>query len=94
MTLGTRFLARKTEEMETCLASMLHGPESKGIAEVGASRRPGLPNMKPSTGHVLYIEDDEDTRELVKYALGMSNYKVIAAAKLEDALRAGSDEPV
>src|SRR5258706_14803568 len=34
------------------------------IAEVGASHRPGLPNMKPSTGHVLYIEDDEDTREL------------------------------
>ncbi|MDX6501480.1 MAG: hypothetical protein QOG23_4740 [Blastocatellia bacterium] len=57
------------------------------IAEVGASHRPGLPNMKPSTGHVLYIEDDEDTRELVKYALGMSNYKVIAAANLEDALR-------
>lgn len=43
--------------------------------------------MKPSTGHVLYIEDDEDTRELVKCALGMSNYKVIAAANLEDALR-------
>jgi DNA-binding response OmpR family regulator len=43
--------------------------------------------MKPSTGHVLYIEDDPDTRELVKYALGMNNYKVIAAANLEDALR-------
>jgi DNA-binding response OmpR family regulator len=43
--------------------------------------------MKPSTGHILYIEDDEDTRELVKYAMAMNNYKVIAAANLEDALR-------
>src|SRR5258706_5737898 len=43
--------------------------------------------MKPSPGHVLYIEDDEDTRELVKYAMAMNNYKVIAAANLEDALR-------
>ena len=43
--------------------------------------------MKPSTGHVVYIEDDEDTRELVTNALGMNNYKVIAAANLEDALR-------
>ncbi len=57
------------------------------IAEVRSVTSPGLPNMKPSTGHVLYIEDDEDTRELVKYALGMNNYKVIAAANLEDALR-------
>jgi len=43
--------------------------------------------MKPSAGHVLYIEDDEDTREVVKYALGMNNYKVIAAANWEDALQ-------
>jgi len=42
--------------------------------------------MKPSTGHVLYIEDDEDTRELVKYAMGMNNYNVIAAPNCEDAL--------
>jgi two-component system OmpR family response regulator len=66
---------------------MLHGPESKGSPKQERHIAPGLPNMKPSTGHVLYIEDDEDTRELVKYALGMNNYKVIAAANLEDALR-------
>jgi DNA-binding response OmpR family regulator len=43
--------------------------------------------MKPSTGHVLYIEDDEDTRELVKYAMALNNYKVIAAANWEDAFQ-------
>jgi DNA-binding response OmpR family regulator len=43
--------------------------------------------MKPSSGHVFYIEDDEDTRELVKYALGMNNYKVIAGSNWEDALQ-------
>jgi len=43
--------------------------------------------MKPSTGHILYVEDDEDTRELVKYAMAMNNYKVIAAANGDDALR-------
>ena len=36
--------------------------------------------MKSSTGHILYAEDDEDTRELVTYALVKNHYKVIAAA--------------
>jgi DNA-binding response OmpR family regulator len=36
--------------------------------------------MKPLTGNVLYIEDDEDARELVKDAMAMNNYKVIAAS--------------
>ena len=48
---------------------------------------PGLPNMKPPTGHILNIEDDEDTRELVKYAMALNNYKVIAAANWEDAFQ-------
>jgi len=43
--------------------------------------------MRPSTGHVLYIEDDEDTRELVTYVLVKSHYKVADAANGDDALR-------
>jgi len=43
--------------------------------------------MTSSAGHILYVEDDEDTRELVKCVLTMNNYKVIAAADWEDALR-------
>jgi len=42
--------------------------------------------MKSSVGHILYIEDDQDTRELVTYVLAVSNYEVVAAANYEDAL--------
>ena len=42
--------------------------------------------MKSSVGHVLYIEDDEDTRELVTCVLAGSNYKVVPAKNYEDAL--------
>jgi len=43
--------------------------------------------MTSSAGHILYVEDDEDTRELVKCVMAMNNCKVIAAADWEDALR-------
>jgi DNA-binding response OmpR family regulator len=42
--------------------------------------------MKPSTGHILYVEDDEDTRELVTYVLAQRHYKVTLAANADDAL--------
>ena len=42
--------------------------------------------MKPSTGHILYVEDDEDTRELVTYVLVKNHYKVTAVATADDAL--------
>ena len=42
--------------------------------------------MKSSTGHILYIEDDPDTRELVTYVLARSNYEVVAVANYDDAL--------
>jgi DNA-binding response OmpR family regulator len=45
-----------------------------------------VPNMKSPTGHILYVEDDEDTRELVTYVLAKSHYKVIAATNGHDAL--------
>ena len=33
--------------------------------------------MKPSAGHVLYVEDDEATREFVTYLLTRSYYNVV-----------------
>jgi DNA-binding response OmpR family regulator len=41
--------------------------------------------MNP-VGHILYIEDHEDTRDLVTYVLGQSNYTVVAAENYDDAL--------
>jgi len=43
--------------------------------------------MKSSVGHILYIEDDEDTRELVAYVLAKSHYKIVAAANGYEALK-------
>ena len=43
--------------------------------------------MPSSAGYILYVEDDEDTRELVECVMTMNNCKVIAAADWEDALR-------
>ena len=45
-----------------------------------------VPHMKPPTGLVLYVEDDDDTRELVTYVLAEINYRVIGAANGDDAL--------
>lgn len=42
--------------------------------------------MKPPTGNILYVEDDEDTRELVTYVLAQSHYKVTLAVNADDAL--------
>ena len=43
--------------------------------------------MKSSAGHILYVEDDEDTRELVAYVLANSHYAIVAAANGDEALR-------
>jgi len=37
-------------------------------------------------GSILYVEDDEDTRELVSYVLAMKNYKVVAPKTYDEAL--------
>src|SRR2546422_10151522 len=42
--------------------------------------------MNSSAGNILYIEDDQDTRELVTYVLVRSNYKVIPVQNYDDAL--------
>jgi DNA-binding response OmpR family regulator len=42
--------------------------------------------MKASAGHILYVEDDEDTRELVKYVMAMNNYRIVAAEDCDEAL--------
>jgi DNA-binding response OmpR family regulator len=43
--------------------------------------------MNSSAGHILYVEDNGDTRELVTYVLTLSNYTVVAAENYDDALR-------
>ena len=43
--------------------------------------------MKSSAGHILYVEDDEDTRELVTYVLANRRYTVVAAANGDEALK-------
>src|ERR671925_732 len=42
--------------------------------------------MKASVGHILYIENDQDIRELVNCVLAQSNYKVIPVENYDDAL--------
>jgi DNA-binding response OmpR family regulator len=42
--------------------------------------------MTTLAGQILYTEDDADTRELVSYVLGMSNYRVMAAENNDRAL--------
>jgi DNA-binding response OmpR family regulator len=45
-----------------------------------------LLNMKALAGRILYVEDDEDTRELVTCVPAMHNYEVVAAENCDDAL--------
>ena len=50
---------------------------------------PGGPlNLRSSSsvGSIPYVEDDEDTRELVTYLLARSNYEVVSAESYDDAL--------
>ena len=48
----------------------------------------GLLNLRPSSpvGTILYVEDDQDTRELVALMLAGSNYQVVPAENHDDAL--------
>ena len=43
--------------------------------------------MEVMEHHVLYIEDHEDTRELIKLVLSERNYRVTTASTLADALK-------
>jgi len=42
--------------------------------------------MKTTTNQILYIEDHDDTRELVTIALRELNYRVATSSNVEDAL--------
>src|SRR2546421_2002862 len=49
--------------------------------------------MKASDGHILYVEDDADTLDLVSFVLTMNNYKVVAAENCDEVLMlAGSSQ--
>lgn len=43
--------------------------------------------MEGRQPHVLYIEDHDDTRELVRFVLSARNYRVTTGATIEDALK-------
>jgi len=43
--------------------------------------------METRQNHVLYIEDHDDTRELVKLVLAQCNYRVTTGSTIEDALK-------
>ena len=42
--------------------------------------------MKTSVGNILYVEDDQDTRELVTCVLTMNNYRIVSADNCDGAL--------
>jgi len=42
--------------------------------------------MKASSGYILYVEDDQDTRDLVTCVLTMNNYRIVAAEDCDEAL--------
>ena len=42
--------------------------------------------MKASLGYILYVEDDQDTRDLVTCVLTMNNYRIVAAEDCDEAL--------
>src|SRR5438093_1386621 len=44
-----------------------------------------LLTVKESGGRILYVEDDEDTRELVTCVMTMNNYRIAAAENCHDA---------
>jgi len=42
--------------------------------------------MKASLGYILYVEDDQDTRDLVTWVLTMNNYRIVAVDNCDHAL--------
>ena len=58
------------------------------VGEDGMQTSRLLNNLSPSSsvGTILYVEDDQDTRELVALMLAGSNYKVVPAETHDDAL--------
>ena len=58
------------------------------VGEDGMQTSRLLNNLSPSSsvGTILYVEDDQDTRELVALMLAGSNYQVVPAENHDDAL--------
>ena len=58
------------------------------VGEGGMQTSRILNNLRSSTsvGTILYVEDDQDTRELVGLMLAGSNYKVVPAETHDEAL--------
>jgi DNA-binding response OmpR family regulator len=43
-------------------------------------------DLNSSAGHIVYVEDNQDTRELVTVVLALNNYRVVAAESYDHAL--------
>ena len=50
--------------------------------------------MRAPQHHVLYIEDHEDTRELVTLVLAERNYRVTTGSSIADALKLARENKV
>lgn len=48
--------------------------------------------MQPRQIHILYLEDDADSIELVKFTLGLAGMRVTAAESSDEALRLAGEE--
>lgn len=57
--------------------------QSTGEREAGTSRQQPRPVMQSEKRRVLYIEDHEDTRELVTLLLNQKSYEVVTGATIE-----------
>ena len=49
--------------------------------------------MEAPQYHILYIEDHDDTRELIAYALANAHYRVTAGSTVADALKLACEQP-
>jgi CheY-like chemotaxis protein len=49
--------------------------------------------MQPAKCRILYVDDHEDTSYMLKHLLGRSNYEVVVATGMEDALDLIRREP-
>jgi DNA-binding response OmpR family regulator len=48
--------------------------------------------MASPQSHILYIEDHEDTRELITLVLGRCNHRVTTASRIDDALKLAREQ--
>jgi signal transduction histidine kinase len=68
-------------------------PCSEGVAQV-ASNATGETRVEPAVAHLMIIEDDEDTLEMLRATLEMHGYRVTACESAEETLRVAPEHSV